>query len=78
MKKKDVAVYVEKCLTYTKVKVEYQKPSSLLQQPEIPQWKWEQISMDLVTKLPKTSCGHDSICVIVDRLTKSTHFLPIQ
>ena len=49
----------------------------MLQQPEIPQWKWERISMDLVTKLPKTSRGHDSIWVIVDRLTKSTHFLPI-
>ena len=76
--KKDVAVYVGRCLTCAKVKAEYQKPSGLLQQPEIPQWKWERISMDLVTKLPKTSRGHDSIWVIVDRLTKSAHFLPIR
>ncbi|KAJ9545153.1 hypothetical protein OSB04_024860 [Centaurea solstitialis] len=46
--------------------------------PEIPKWKWEQISMDCVTKLPKNKKGHDSIWVIVDRLTKSAHFLPIR
>ncbi|KAI3776127.1 hypothetical protein L1987_45890 [Smallanthus sonchifolius] len=49
------------CLTCSKVKTEYQKPSELLQQPEIPKWKWEQISMDFITKLPKTSCGYDTI-----------------
>ncbi|KAI3803194.1 hypothetical protein L1987_31343 [Smallanthus sonchifolius] len=57
---------------------EHQKPSGLLQQPEIPQWKWEQISMDFITKLPKTTSGYDTIWVIVDRLTKSAHFLPIK
>ncbi|KAI3754594.1 hypothetical protein L1987_54381 [Smallanthus sonchifolius] len=76
--KKDIALYVGKCLTCSKVKAEHQKPSGLLQQPEIPQWKWEQISMDFITKLPRTSSGHDSIWVIVDRLTKSAHFLPIR
>ncbi|KAI3691369.1 hypothetical protein L2E82_49718 [Cichorium intybus] len=76
--KKDVALYVGKCLTCSKVKAEHQKPSGLLQQPEIPEWKWEQISMDFVTKLPRTSKGHDTIWVIVDRLTKSAHFLPIR
>ncbi|KAI3773775.1 hypothetical protein L1987_48307 [Smallanthus sonchifolius] len=74
--KADIATYVSKC--YSKVKAEYQKPSGLLQQPEIPQWKWEQISMDFITKLPKTSNGCDTIWVIVDRLTKSVHFLPIK
>ncbi|GJT94257.1 reverse transcriptase domain-containing protein [Tanacetum coccineum] len=48
----------------------------LLIQPEIPTWKWERITMDFVTKLPKTSSGHDTIWVIVDRLTKSAHFIP--
>ncbi|KAI3775937.1 hypothetical protein L1987_45697 [Smallanthus sonchifolius] len=48
----DIATYVSKCLTCAKVKVEYQKPSGLLQQPDIPMWKWEQISMDFITKLP--------------------------
>ncbi|GJU54641.1 putative reverse transcriptase domain-containing protein [Tanacetum coccineum] len=51
---------------------------SLLQQPEIPKWKWEGIAMDFVTKLPRTSSGHDTIWVIVDRLTKSAHFLPMR
>ncbi|KAJ0481057.1 putative nucleotidyltransferase, Ribonuclease H [Helianthus annuus] len=76
--KGDVADYVSKCLTCAKVKAEYQKPSGLLQQPEIPKWKWEQISMDFVIKLPRTPRGHDTIWVIVDRLTKSAHFLPIR
>ncbi|KAJ0592704.1 putative nucleotidyltransferase, Ribonuclease H [Helianthus annuus] len=76
--KGDVAVYVGKCLTCAKVKAEYQKPSGLLQQPEIPKWKWEQNSMDFITKLPRAPKGHDRIWVIVDRLTKSAHFLPIK
>ncbi|XP_035838797.1 uncharacterized protein LOC118486445 [Helianthus annuus] len=76
--KGDIATYVGKCLTCAKVKAEYQKPSGLLQQPEIPNWKSEHISMDFVTKLPRTSRGHDMIWVIVDRLTKSAHFLPIR
>ncbi|GJS47335.1 putative reverse transcriptase domain-containing protein [Tanacetum coccineum] len=76
--KKDIAEYVSKCLTYLKVKAEHQRPSGLLQQPEIPVWKWEGIAMDFVTKLPRTSSGHDTIWVIVDRLTKSAHFLPMR
>ncbi|GJZ44877.1 putative reverse transcriptase domain-containing protein [Tanacetum coccineum] len=75
--KKDVALYVSKCLTCSKVKAEYQKPLGLLQQPEIPKWKWENITMDFIPKLPRTSSGHDAIWVIVDRLTKSAHFLAI-
>ncbi|KAI3802022.1 hypothetical protein L1987_30144 [Smallanthus sonchifolius] len=59
--KADIATYVSKCLACAKVKVEYQKPSSLLQQPEIPMWKWEQISMDFITKLPRTPTGCDTI-----------------
>ncbi|GKA57375.1 putative reverse transcriptase domain-containing protein [Tanacetum coccineum] len=76
--KRDIAEYVSKCLTCSKIKAEHQKPSGLLQQPEIPEWKWEKITMDLVTKLPKSSSGYDAIWVIVDRLTKSAHFLPIR
>ncbi|GJR95269.1 putative reverse transcriptase domain-containing protein [Tanacetum coccineum] len=66
------------CLTCSRVKAEHQKPSGLLVQPEIPQWKWDNITMDFVTKLPKSSQGYDTIWVIVDRLTKSTHFLPMR
>ncbi|GKA56202.1 putative reverse transcriptase domain-containing protein [Tanacetum coccineum] len=76
--KKDIAVYVSKFLTCLKVKDEHQRPSGLLQQPEIPEWKWEGIAMDFVTKLPRTSSGHDTIWVIMDRLTKSAHFLPMR
>ncbi|GJX50888.1 reverse transcriptase domain-containing protein [Tanacetum coccineum] len=76
--KAEIATYVSKCLTCTKVKDEHQKRSGLLVQPEICQWKWEKITMDFVTKLPKTSTGQDTIWVIVDRLTKSAHFLPIK
>ncbi|GKD45419.1 putative reverse transcriptase domain-containing protein, partial [Tanacetum coccineum] len=72
--KADIATYVSKCLTCSKVKEEHQKPSGLLVQPEIPEWKWEKITMDFVTKLPKTANGYDTIWVIVDRLTKSAHF----
>ncbi|GJX48088.1 putative reverse transcriptase domain-containing protein [Tanacetum coccineum] len=60
------------------VKAEHQKPSGLLVQPEIPQWKWDNITMDFITKLPRTQSGNDTIWVIIDRLTKSTHFLPMR
>ncbi|GJR05337.1 putative reverse transcriptase domain-containing protein [Tanacetum coccineum] len=76
--KAEIATYVSKCMTCAKVKAEYQKPSGLLVQPKIPQWKWENITMDFVTKLPKTASGQDTIWVIVDRLTKSAHFLPMK
>nr|GEV78157.1 putative reverse transcriptase domain, ribonuclease H-like domain protein [Tanacetum cinerariifolium] len=73
--KADIANCVSKCLTCLKVKAEYQKPSGLLIQPKIPQWKWDNITMDFVTKLPKTQSGNDTIWVVVDRLTKYAHFL---
>ncbi|GKA55774.1 putative reverse transcriptase domain-containing protein, partial [Tanacetum coccineum] len=76
--KAEIATYVNKCLTCAKVKAECQKPSSLLVQPVIPVWKWENVTMNFVTKLPKTSTGQDTIWVIVDRLMKSAHFLPMK
>ncbi|GKA76421.1 putative reverse transcriptase domain-containing protein [Tanacetum coccineum] len=76
--KRDIAEYVSRCLTCSKIKAEHQKPSGFLQQPEIPEWKWEKLTMDFITKLPKSSSGYDTIWVIVDRLTKSAHFLPIR
>ncbi|GKE89733.1 putative reverse transcriptase domain-containing protein [Tanacetum coccineum] len=76
--KKDPAVYVSRCLTYLKVKVEHQRSFGLLQQPKIPEWKWERIVMDFVIKLPMTSNRHDAIWVIVDWLTKSAYFLPMR
>ncbi|GKA55583.1 putative reverse transcriptase domain-containing protein [Tanacetum coccineum] len=76
--KKDIAVYVSKCLTCSKVNVKHQRPSGLMQQPEILEWKWEKIAMEFVMKLPRTSSGHDLIWVIVDRLNKSAYFLAIR
>ncbi|GJV62311.1 putative reverse transcriptase domain-containing protein [Tanacetum coccineum] len=72
--KRDIATYVSKCLTCLKVKAEHQRPSGLLQQPEIPEWKWDNITMDFITKLPRSKSGHDTIWVVVDRLTKSAYF----
>lgn len=76
--KREIAEYVSRCLTCLKVKAEHQKPSGLLQQPPIPEWKWDNITMDFITKLPRSSNGHDTIWVIVDRLMKSAHFLAIR
>ncbi|GJR82871.1 reverse transcriptase domain-containing protein [Tanacetum coccineum] len=76
--KKYITMYVSKCMTCLRVKAEHQRPSGLLQQPVITEWKWERIAMDFGTKLPRTSSGHDAIWVIIDRLTKSAHFLPMR
>src|ERR1044072_7971206 len=75
--KREVAQFVYACLTCQKSKVEHQKPAGLMQLLEVPEWKWDNISMDFVTGLPNTLRGLDSIWVIVDRLTKSAHFIPI-
>ena len=58
--------------------MEYQKPSGMLQSLDIPMWKWDKITMDLVPRLPRSTKGYDSIWVIVDRLTKSMHFLHVR
>ena len=76
--KREVAEYIYKCFICQQVKVERQKPSGLLQPLPIPEWKWERITMDFVFKLPPTVQRHDGIWVVVDRLTKSAHFLPIR
>ena len=76
--KRDIAEFVAKCLVCQQVKIEHQRPAGLLQPLPIPEWKWEHITMDFVTGLPRTPKGHDAIWVIVDRLTKSAHFLPIK
>ncbi|GJV11690.1 putative reverse transcriptase domain-containing protein [Tanacetum coccineum] len=76
--KADIATYVSKCLTCALVKAEHQRPSGLLVQPKIPEWKWDNITIDFVTKFPKSSQGYDTIWVIVDRLTKSVIFTPMR
>ncbi|GKC53697.1 retrotransposon protein, putative, ty3-gypsy subclass, partial [Tanacetum coccineum] len=76
--KHNVAGFVAKCLTCQQVKIEHQRASGLLQPLDILTWKWDKISMDCVTGLPRTFKKNDAIWVVVDRLTKSAHFLPIQ
>ena len=70
--------FVSKCLTCQQVKLEHQRCFGLLQQIPIPEWKWDMIAIDFVSDLPRTSSGYDAIWVIVDRLTKTTHFFPIK
>ncbi|WMV54854.1 hypothetical protein MTR67_048239 [Solanum verrucosum] len=75
---KDIVGFVAKCLNCQQVKAEHLKPGGLLQDINIPTWKWEHVNMDFVVGLPHTRRQHDSIWVIVDRMTKSTHFIPIK
>jgi hypothetical protein len=74
--KKEVVDFIAKCLECQKVKVEHIHPVGLLQPLPIPEWKWEVVTMDFITKLPRTNKQHDSIMAVVDKLTKSTHFVP--
>ena len=75
--KKEIASWVNKYHVCQTVKAEHQRPSGLLQPLDIPEWKWEHIVMDFVVGLPKTKSNHDVNWVIIDRLTKSAHFFPI-
>ncbi|GJY12113.1 putative reverse transcriptase domain-containing protein [Tanacetum coccineum] len=76
--KANIATYVSKYLTYAKVKAKHQRASGLLVQPKIAQCKWDNITMDFFTNLPKSSQGYNTIWVIVDRLTKSAIFVPMR
>ena len=76
--KRHVGDFVQWYLTCEQVKVEHQKPAGLVQPLEVAKWKWEHVMMDFVTDLPRTQRRHVDVWVIVDRLTKSTHFLAIQ
>jgi hypothetical protein len=75
--KGDIARFVAHCDVCKRVKAEHQKPCGLLQPLPIPVWKWDEVSMDFITGLPRTQSGHDSVWVIVDRLTKVAHFIPV-
>ncbi|KAL4010539.1 hypothetical protein IC575_030040 [Cucumis melo] len=74
--KRKVAEFVNRCLVCQQVKAPRQKPAGLLQPLSIPEWKWENVSMDFITGLPRTLRGFTVIWVVVDRLTKSAHFVP--
>ena len=76
--RKDIAEYVAKCDICRRIKAEHQRPAGLLKPLDIPVWTWDDISMDFIVGLPRTQKGHDAIWVIVDRLTKVAHFIPVK
>ena len=75
--KKDIAEYISKCMKFQQVNIEHQHPIALLQPLAVPEWKWEVVSMDFITGLSMTWRQHDSIMVLVDKLTKAPHFIPV-
>ena len=76
--KREIGSYIAKCDICQRVKAEYQRPAGLLQPLQIPEWKWDSVGMDFITGFPKSSRGNDSIWVVVDRLTKVAHFIPVK
>ena len=75
--KREIAKYVSKCDICRRVKASHLRPAGTLQSLNIPEWKWEDISMDFIVGLPQTPNGYESIWVVVDRLTKSAHFISV-
>jgi hypothetical protein len=75
--KREISKYVSECGTCQRLKASHLKAAGTIQPLPIPSWKWEDLSMDFIVGLPNTSRHHDSIWVIMDRLTKTTHFLPV-
>ena len=76
--RRNISDFVTRCLMCQQVKIEHQRPAGKIQPLEILVWKWEEVTMDFVVKLPTTTGGYDSIWVVVDCLTKSAHFLPVK
>jgi hypothetical protein len=76
--KREIEEYVARCDSCQRIKAEHQRPASSFQPLQIPQWKWDEIGMDFIVGLPRTRAGYDSIWVVVDRLTKATHFIPVK
>ena len=76
--KKDIAKYLAQCIECQQVKTKHRHPAGLLHPLPIPEWKWETISMDFITGLPTSTKHNDAIMVVVDKLSKSAHFIPIK
>ena len=76
--KRDIARYVAECDVCCRIKAKHQRPAGTLQPLPIPEWKWDKVSMDFITGFPKTQKGNDAIFVVIDRLSKVAHFLPIR
>ena len=75
---KYIVEYISNCMKCKQVNVEHQHPTILLQPFPVPEWKWEVISMDFITGFPTTVRQHDSIMVVVDKLTKEARFIPVK
>jgi hypothetical protein len=73
----EIAEYVALCSTCQRVKADHQRLAGLLQPLKVPEWKCKEIGMNFIVRLPRTQKGYDSIWVIIDRLTKVVHFIPI-
>jgi hypothetical protein len=76
--KREIVEHVAICDSCKRIKVEHQRLAGLLQPLQIPQWKWDEIGMDFIVGLPSTRAGYDSTWLVVDRLTKSAHFIPVK
>ena len=76
--KTEVVEYISRCFECQQVKTEHQHPAGLLQPLPIPSWKWEIISLDFVTRMPRNHSLNDSIMVVVDKLSKATHFIHVK
>ena len=76
--KREIAQFMNACDIYRRVKAEHQRPAGLLQPLAIPEWKFDHIETDFVTRFPKSKRGNDAIFVVIDKLTKVAHFLPIK
>ena len=76
--KREIAEYVARCDSCQRIKAEHQRSAGLLQPLHIPQWKWDEIGMDFIVSLPRTHTTYDFIWVVVDRLTKAAHFIPVK
>jgi hypothetical protein len=76
--KREITEYVAICDSCKKIKAEHQRPAGLLKPLQISQWKWDVIGMDFIVGLPRTRASYDSIWVVVDRLTKVAHFIPVK
>ena len=76
--KREIAQYIANCDVCRRVKAEHQRPAGTLQPLAIPEWKWDKIGMDFITGFPRTKRGNNAIFVVVDRLSKVAHFLPVR
>jgi hypothetical protein len=76
--KKEITGYITRCMECHKVKAEHRHPAGLLQPLPIPEWKWEVVTMDFITGFPRTSKQHNSIMVVVEKLTKAAHFIQLK